>query len=70
MAIADGCVHMVIYGEAETISAAPDRAELMAKIFAVLSGGGAPDPTSIVPMLDEQQRTTLRITPEKVFFQE
>ena len=30
-----------------------------------LSGGPALDPNSIVPMLDEQQRTVLRITPDK-----
>ena len=43
----------------------PVRAELTAQVFAALSGGPAPDPNSIVPMLDEQQRTVLRITPDK-----
>jgi hypothetical protein len=30
----------------------------------------APDPTSIIPMLDEQQRVVRRITPTKALFQE
>ena len=68
--IPDGRIHLVVYGHAETIDADPLRAELTAEVFAVLSGNDAPDPTSIVPMLDEQQRAVLRITPDKTFYQE
>jgi PPOX class probable F420-dependent enzyme len=64
--VPDGRVHLVIYGDAETIDADPERAELTADVFAHLSGTDRPDPTSIVPMLDEQQRTVLRITPARV----
>ena len=70
MTIPDGRIHLVVYGHAETIDADPLRAELTAEVFAVLSGNDAPDPASIVPMLDEQQRTVLRITPDKTFYQE
>lgn len=70
LTVPDGRVHLVAYGEAETIADDPLRAELTAQVFATLSGNDAPDPTSIVPMLDEQQRTILRITPTKVLFQE
>ena len=55
---------------AETIADDPLRSELTAQVFATLSGGDAPDPDSIVPMLDEQQRTIIRITPEKTLFQD
>ena len=70
MTVCDGRVHLVIYGTAETIDTDPERAELTSLIFATLSGGDAPDPQAIVPMLDEQERTVLRITPEKTLFQE
>jgi len=66
--VPDGRAHLVVYGAVETIDADPERAELTADVFAALSGNGRPDPSSIVELLDEQQRTVLRITPEKVLF--
>lgn len=68
LTVPDGRAHLVVYGEAETIDADPLRAELTAQVFAALSGAPAPDPSSIVEMLDEQQRTVLRITPTKTVF--
>lgn len=68
--VPDGRVHLVVYGEAETIDADPLRAELTSQVFAALSGNEAPAPSSIIPMLDEQQRTVLRITPDATFYQE
>jgi len=68
--VPDGRIHLVVYGEAETIDTDPVRAELTAQIFGALSGNPAPDPAAIVPMLDEQQRVVLRITPTKFVFQE
>ncbi len=68
--VPDGRAHLVVYGEAETIDRDPLRAELTAEVFAALSGNPAPDPTTIVPLLDEQQRTVLRITPSRVLFHE
>ena len=65
LTIPDGREHLVIYGFAEAIDADPLRAELTAEVFAALSGSPAPDPNNIIAMLDEQQRTVLRITPEK-----
>jgi hypothetical protein len=70
LTVPDGRAHLVVYGEVEPIEADPLRAELTAQIFATLSGNPAPDPTSIVPMLDEQQRVVLRITPTKAIFQD
>lgn len=70
LTVPDGRVHLVIYGEAEAIDADPYRAELTAQIFGALSGNPAPDPVSIVPMLDEQQRVVLRITPTKTLYME
>jgi PPOX class probable F420-dependent enzyme len=63
LTVPDGRVHLVVYGEAEAIDRDPERAELTADVFARLSGGARPDPASIVELLDQQQRTVLRITP-------
>ena len=65
LTVADGREHLVVYGTAETIADDPLRAELTAQVFAGLSGNPAPDPAAIIPMLNEQQRTVLRITPTK-----
>ena len=66
--VPEGRTHMVIYGRAETIDAEPLRAELSANVFARLSNAERPDPTSLIATLDEQKRTGIRITPEKVLF--
>ena len=68
LTVPDGRTHLVIYGRAETISTEPLRSALTAQVFAALSGSPAPEPSTIVEMLDEQQRTVLRITPEKTIF--
>ena len=70
LTVADGRAHLVVYGTVETIDADPDRAALTADVFARLSGYDRPDPDTIVAMLDEQQRTVLRLTPETVLFHE
>ncbi len=70
LTVPDGRVHLVVYGEVEPIDTDPLRAELSAQIFGALSGNPAPDPDTIVAMLDEQQRVVLRITPTKTQFQE
>ena len=66
LTVVDGREHLVVHGDAEAIDADPVRAELTADVFAALSGTDRPDPASIVPLLDDQQRTVLRITPTKV----
>ncbi|HYF46499.1 MAG TPA: TIGR03618 family F420-dependent PPOX class oxidoreductase [Acidimicrobiales bacterium] len=66
LTVADGREHLVVYGTAEAVAHDPLRAELTADVFAALSGADRPDPASIVPLLDEQERTVLRITADKV----
>ena len=66
--VPDGRSHLVVYGTAETIEADPLRAELTADVFARLTNTDRPDPASLVSTLDEQERTVIRITPEKVLF--
>jgi PPOX class probable F420-dependent enzyme len=68
--VPDGRTHLVIYGTAETLDADPLRAELSADVFARIANTNRPDPASLIPTLDEQQRTIIRITPEKVLFVE
>ncbi len=68
MTVPDGRAHLVIYGEAEAIDADPLRAELTARVFAVMSGTEPADPASLVDTLNEQQRTILRITPTKTMY--
>jgi hypothetical protein len=66
LTVADGRAHLVVYGNAETIDADPERAELTADVFARLSNSPRPDPSTIIDVLDRQQRTVLRITPTKI----
>jgi PPOX class probable F420-dependent enzyme len=70
IAVPDGRTHLVIYGTAETIDTDPLRADLTADVFARLAATERPDPASLVPTLDEQQRTIIRITPKKILFAE
>ena len=66
--VPDGRTNATVYGTAECIDTDPLRAELTADVFERLSGAERPDPTSIIPTLDEQQRTVLRITADKLLF--
>jgi hypothetical protein len=70
LTVADGRVHLVVYGEAEAVDRDPERAELTADVFARLSGGDRPDPGAIVELLDQQERAVLRITPTSRVFHE
>jgi len=63
-------VHLVIDGTVELIEDDPLRAELTADAFVAMFGGDRPDPTAMVPQLDEQQRTVLRLTPQSVRYHE
>jgi PPOX class probable F420-dependent enzyme len=63
--VPDGRAHLVIYGEAEPIEADPLRAELTAAVFGRLMGTPPQDPEAMIPDLDAQRRTVLRITPTK-----
>ena len=66
--VPDGRTNATIYGTAECIDTDPLRAELTADVFGRLSGQERPDPTSIIPTLDEQQRTVLRVTADTFLF--
>ena len=66
LTVPDGRVHLVIAGPVEAITDDPERAELTADVFAALMGAERPDPASLIPSLDEQRRTVLRLTPESV----
>jgi PPOX class probable F420-dependent enzyme len=61
----EGRRQLVIYGAAESIDSDPERARLTAMIFEAMSGNSV-EPESIIPMLDQQKRTILRIKVDKV----
>jgi PPOX class probable F420-dependent enzyme len=66
--VPDGREHLVIYGQAEPITADPLRATLTALFFGVMLGVPPDDPSTLIPSLDEQRRTVLRISPIRTFF--
>ena len=66
--VPDGRAHLVVYGEAQAIDEDPLRAELTAMVFGRLMGAPPQDPETLVPELDAQQRTVLRVTPCKTMF--
>ena len=70
LTILEGRTHLVVYGIAEPVADDPQRAELTADVFSRLVGGQRPDPAALVPDLDDQQRTIMRITPTKALFHE
>jgi len=62
---------LVIYGTAECIDQDPARAALTARVFRRLTGNaGLEADEGFVRMLDEQQRTVLRIRPEQATMQD
>jgi PPOX class probable F420-dependent enzyme len=56
---------LVVYGEAECIDRDPERAAQSARVFRRLTGNDMQVDETFVRMLDAQQRTILRITPDK-----
>lgn len=70
LTVPDGRTALIVYGTAECIDQDPLRAELSADVFAALSGMDRPDPSSLIPTLDEQRRSVLRITPTKAILNE
>lgn len=70
LTVPDGRVHLVLDGTVELIGDDPLRAELTADVFAALSGNERPDPSTLTDLLDQQQRTVLRLTPASVRFHE
>ncbi len=67
LTVPDGRQHLVVYGTAEGIAADPERAELTAAVFSKM-GGNPVDPASLADMLEQQQRTVLRVTAEKAWY--
>jgi PPOX class probable F420-dependent enzyme len=65
LTVADGRVHVVVYGVAEGIDTDPERAERSADVLAAVRGTDRPDPASLTAWLDADHRRVLRITPQK-----
>ena len=72
LVINEGRKQLVVYGHAVPVEHDPERLELSLRVMRRLSGNEAlgTDPAQrrkVVSGLDEQERTVLRITPEKAF---
>lgn len=72
LVINEGRKQLVVYGHAVPVERDPERLELSLRVMRRLSGNDelGTDPAQrrkVVIGLDEQQRTVLRITPEKAF---
>jgi PPOX class probable F420-dependent enzyme len=70
LAINDDHAQLIVYGNAETIADDPERAALTGLMFAKLSGNEPPAGEDFIQMLDTQERTVLRVTPERVLMNE
>jgi len=67
LCINEGRKQMIVYGQAECIDSDPERVELTRRVFEKFSGQPSPPASDLIPMLDEQKRTVLRIRPERAF---
>ena len=68
LTVPDDHAQLVVDGTVETIADDPLRAELTEVVFRVVMGAEPVDPASLIPTLDEQQRTVLRLTPAKTHY--
>ena len=67
--VPDGAKQLVIYGTAEAIADDPTRLDLSAKLFPKIFRTPVDNPADLLPTLVAQQRTVLRITATRAFFQ-
>lgn len=70
LVVNEGRQQLVVYGDCACIERDPERLEMTLAVFRVLTSDpelGREDPASFVPMLDEQRRTILRITPTHAY---
>ena len=67
LVVNDGHKQLVLYGDAEAIETDPLRIELTRRVFRRLMDKEPPPEEQLLPMLNEQRRTILRVTPDKVF---
>lgn len=68
LVVNDGHAQLIVYGTAEAIEDDPLRAELSAVVWSAMTGEAVDDPATLVPTLDEQRRTVIRVTPDRVLF--
>jgi PPOX class probable F420-dependent enzyme len=68
LVVNDGHAQLVVYGTAEAVEDDPLRAELTAKVWEAMTGEAVEDPNQLVPTLDEQQRSVIRVTADRVLF--
>jgi PPOX class probable F420-dependent enzyme len=66
--IPDDRKQLVVTGEAEGIDTEPRRSELTELLFRSMLGTEPTDPAEMIPMLDEQRRVVLLVTPDHLTF--
>jgi len=61
----DGRKQLVIYGRAEAVDRDPERIQLTARVFSRMTGKPTEVTDDFGAGMDQQQRTVLRVVPEK-----
>ena len=67
LVINDGRKQLIVYGTAKAVEADPERMELTRRLFRRVTGSEPGPAEELKPLLDGQERTALRIIPERVF---
>ena len=62
----DGRRQLILYGDAEGVSADPDRLELTKRLRRAMGREASEDDATLAAQLDEAKRVILRVTPQKV----
>ena len=70
LAVTEGHEQAIVYGTAEGFDTDPERRELSRRLFAIMMPDVELSDEELEGQLDEQQRTVLRIIPDKVLYNE
>jgi PPOX class probable F420-dependent enzyme len=67
LVINDGRRQLIVYGTARAVELDPERMELTRRLFRRVTGSEPGSAEELKPLLDGQERTALRIIPERAF---
>jgi PPOX class probable F420-dependent enzyme len=67
LVVNDGRKQLIVYGTARAVELDPERMELTRRLFRRVTGSEPRSAEELKPLLDQQERTALRIVPERAF---